>query len=213
MKKKKFLVMIMCTFLMFAGVFCGVKTSAYAYTDEEIQMAKDWLSANGYSPTRAGAEQAYQDYLNGLVDPFGNGNKKEEQPEIPATEVPQETPVENIAEAATVVPVIEKPTETVTETSTPDYTETETETASSEEAQSESESVIATENVEKVTEEQETVESTPEEITSEAIKEDGSFITNSPMYIVIAVVCVIVCAVMIYFVVRYIKKDTLNTNP
>lgn len=40
----------------------------YAYTDEQKQQAKDWLSAHGYAPTRAGAEQAYQDYLDGKID-------------------------------------------------------------------------------------------------------------------------------------------------
>ena len=27
-----------------------------------------WLSAHGYPPTRAGAEQAYQDYMDGKID-------------------------------------------------------------------------------------------------------------------------------------------------
>ena len=32
------------------------------------QQAKSWLSAHGYPPTRAGAEQAYQDYMDGKID-------------------------------------------------------------------------------------------------------------------------------------------------
>ena len=32
--------------------------ATYAYTDEEKQQAKSWLSSHGYPPTRAGAEQA-----------------------------------------------------------------------------------------------------------------------------------------------------------
>ena len=40
----------------------------YAYTDEEKQQAKSWLSSHGYPPTRAGAEQAYQDYMDGKID-------------------------------------------------------------------------------------------------------------------------------------------------
>ena len=42
--------------------------ATYAYTDEEKQQAKSWLSAHGYPPTRAGAEQAYQDYMDGKID-------------------------------------------------------------------------------------------------------------------------------------------------
>lgn len=41
------------------------KTVAYAYTEEEKEAAKAWLSANGYSPDAAGAAAAYQDYLDG----------------------------------------------------------------------------------------------------------------------------------------------------
>lgn len=39
----------------------------YAYTEEEKQQAKDWLSAHGYAPTRSGAQQAYQDYKSGKL--------------------------------------------------------------------------------------------------------------------------------------------------
>ena len=39
----------------------------YAYTEEQKQQAKSWLSAHGYPPTRAGAEQAYQDYMDGKI--------------------------------------------------------------------------------------------------------------------------------------------------
>ena len=42
--------------------------ATYAYTDEETQQAKSWLSSHGYPPTRAGAEQAYQDYMDGKID-------------------------------------------------------------------------------------------------------------------------------------------------
>ena len=44
------------------------KDGTYAYTDEEKQQAKSWLSSHGYPPTRAGAEQAYQDYMDGKID-------------------------------------------------------------------------------------------------------------------------------------------------
>ncbi|SHK40984.1 hypothetical protein [Hespellia stercorisuis] len=39
--------------------------TSYAYTPEEIAAAKAWLSSNGYSPDMGGAQQAYQDYLDG----------------------------------------------------------------------------------------------------------------------------------------------------
>ena len=42
--------------------------ATYAYTDEEKQQAKSWLSSHGYPPTRAGAEQAYQDYMDGKIN-------------------------------------------------------------------------------------------------------------------------------------------------
>ncbi|MDE6761743.1 MAG: hypothetical protein K2J90_13880 [Lachnospiraceae bacterium] len=41
---------------------------SHAYTEEEIQQAKAWLSAHGYSPDAGGASQAYQDYLDGKFD-------------------------------------------------------------------------------------------------------------------------------------------------
>ena len=54
----------------------------YAYTEEQKQQAKAWLSAHGYPPTRAGAEQAYQDYMDGerywlIIFVFVNGRLKE----------------------------------------------------------------------------------------------------------------------------------------
>lgn len=42
--------------------------AAGAYTEEEKQSAKSWLSAHGYSPDRGGAAQAYQDYLDGKLN-------------------------------------------------------------------------------------------------------------------------------------------------
>ena len=42
--------------------------AAEGYTDEQVAAAKAWLSAHGYPPTRAGAAQAYQDYLDGKFD-------------------------------------------------------------------------------------------------------------------------------------------------
>ncbi|WP_026834956.1 hypothetical protein [Eubacterium xylanophilum] len=40
---------------------------AEEYTESQKAQAKAWLSAHGYSPTRAGASQAYSDYLSGKL--------------------------------------------------------------------------------------------------------------------------------------------------
>ena len=48
--------------------FAGRSVQTYAYTEQQKQEAKAWLSAHGYAPTRAGAEQAYQDYKDGKID-------------------------------------------------------------------------------------------------------------------------------------------------
>lgn len=37
--------------------FAGRSVQTYAYTEQQKQEAKAWLSAHGYAPTRAGAEQ------------------------------------------------------------------------------------------------------------------------------------------------------------
>ncbi|MBR1865064.1 MAG: hypothetical protein IJ801_01005 [Lachnospiraceae bacterium] len=63
MAKRWFLVL--CS-IIFIGL--GLPSTSHAYTEEEIQQAKAWLSAHGYSPDSGGASQAYQDYLNGKFD-------------------------------------------------------------------------------------------------------------------------------------------------
>ena len=62
MRKLKLWILGLCSICMFVCVQ-PVKVEAYTYAEK--QMAKDWLSAHGYPPTWAGAEAAYQDYLNG----------------------------------------------------------------------------------------------------------------------------------------------------
>ena len=80
MKLKKYLIRICLSVTMFSAVLFGTCNTALAYTDEEKQMAKDWLAANGYSPDMSGAEQAYQDYLNGKWgDPNGGNSAAEEE--------------------------------------------------------------------------------------------------------------------------------------
>lgn len=214
MKKKKFLVLAICAMLMAAGILCEVKMPVYAYTDEKIEQAKDWLSANGYPPTRAGAEQAYQDYLNGLIDPFGTGGGQEEQP----TETQQETVTEEVAETAETVgaEMVEQPKESTetAEKATVESSEAETVMEMVEEDTTETETKAEIETVTEVVEtsSEEQVESAgsvseeTSEIESEAAEEGGAFISVGQYDIWIVVGCVVACAVMIYFVVRYIKK-------
>ena len=63
---KRLLLVIML--ILGAVMITSRPVATYAYTDEEKQQAKSWLSSHGYPPTRAGAEQAYQDYMDGKID-------------------------------------------------------------------------------------------------------------------------------------------------
>lgn len=68
-------IFILCL-LLGAGFFCTEENmqTVYAYTEEEKEAVKAWLSANGYPPTMEGAQQAYQDYLDGKLGPVdGDG--------------------------------------------------------------------------------------------------------------------------------------------
>ncbi|MDE6625349.1 MAG: hypothetical protein K2K56_03135 [Lachnospiraceae bacterium] len=65
--KKKMIYLMSALVLAFCLAF-SVRGVSYAYTEEEKQQAKAWLSAHGYSPDAGGASQAYQDYLNGKFD-------------------------------------------------------------------------------------------------------------------------------------------------
>ena len=72
-KLKYFLIFLSILFFGISCAFFAPSTTVRAdedegYTQEEIEAAKAWLSAHGYPPTRAGAEQAYQDYLDGKLD-------------------------------------------------------------------------------------------------------------------------------------------------
>ena len=63
---KRLLLVLML--ILGAAMITSRPVATYAYTDEEKQQAKSWLSSHGYPPTRAGAEQAYQDYMDGKID-------------------------------------------------------------------------------------------------------------------------------------------------
>lgn len=65
--KKRITYLISALVLAFCLAFSVAEVS-YAYTEEEKQQAKAWLSAHGYSPDAGGASQAYQDYLDGKFD-------------------------------------------------------------------------------------------------------------------------------------------------
>jgi len=56
------------TLILLLVVILNLSLTANAYTEEEKQQAKAWLSAHGYSPDMGGANQAYQDYLDGKFD-------------------------------------------------------------------------------------------------------------------------------------------------
>ncbi len=55
------------TIVVLVMVF-NITFTSHAYTEEQKAQAKAWLSAHGYSPDMGGANQAYQDYLNGKFD-------------------------------------------------------------------------------------------------------------------------------------------------
>ena len=59
---------ILGTWILLLVMVLNVSFTSDAYTEEEKQQAKAWLSAHGYSPDMGGASQAYQDYLNGKFD-------------------------------------------------------------------------------------------------------------------------------------------------
>lgn len=72
-KLKKYIIKIMfivCFMLTFWNneIEHNILVCAEEYSEKEKAAAKAWLSAHGYSPTREGAAQAYQDYLNGKFD-------------------------------------------------------------------------------------------------------------------------------------------------
>lgn len=64
----KKVICILTTFILVVGLVIGSTQQSFAYTDEEKAQAKAWLSAHGYSPDAGGANQAYEDYLNGKFD-------------------------------------------------------------------------------------------------------------------------------------------------
>lgn len=65
---RKNIIHFVCMLVVIILLSLGAGSISHAYTEEEIQQAKAWLSAHGYSPDAGGASQAYQDYLDGKFD-------------------------------------------------------------------------------------------------------------------------------------------------
>lgn len=96
MDKVKYIVkkimFVFCFMLAFQQIELCNNGSIHAeeYSEEEKAAAKAWLSSHGYSPTREGAAQAYQDYLNGKFD---------DDPQVQAAKQASEQEVDNTTEA------------------------------------------------------------------------------------------------------------------
>lgn len=68
--ERKNRIILLVLFLLIGCVFLASgrpATVAKAYTEEQKQEAKAWLSAHGYPATKEGAYQAYRDYLSGKL--------------------------------------------------------------------------------------------------------------------------------------------------
>lgn len=62
---------LMCICVILFGmclVSCAYAVEISAYTDEQKQSAKAWLSSHGYSPTKEGAYSALSDYREGRLN-------------------------------------------------------------------------------------------------------------------------------------------------
>jgi len=86
-KIKKGLIILMMM-LCVALVSQQAAVPAYAYTQEEIDAAKAWLSAHGYSPDMGGAQAAYNDYMNGKFGAIPGLPEPNVKPETPPAEEP-----------------------------------------------------------------------------------------------------------------------------
>lgn len=86
-KLKKYAMIVLM--VLCVGLSSGqMSMTARAYTQEEIDAAKAWLSANGYSPDMGGAQAAYTDYMNGKFGAIP-GLPEPKNTTQPATQEPQ----------------------------------------------------------------------------------------------------------------------------
>lgn len=198
-KVVKFFVLALCLVVLSGGIIVKNKMSVYAYTEEEKEQAKAWLSANGYPPTMAGAEQAYQDYLNGKFGPIGGEEPTPEPVKEEATVA--ETVVETVADPAAeqksvqteeTKKVVTEAKEVLEEETTSEEVTTSTIEESTEEI-SETESVTQTESV------------STEEEESSTEEEESSGKTNW-IIVFVVILTVLICAGMIFGTIKVCNK-------
>ena len=170
MSKLKILKMIRVVLLLLifaltfsSGVSVRAEGDDSGYSEEEKEAAKAWLSAHGYPPTRAGAEAAYQDYLNGKFDDdpevqqyMGGGDDDDDEDE-------DDEDGEDSTEQKTEISTEEQTTEAVTESSKTGNGSVGTEVASADEKKTESSKAVVPE---KKTEQQK-VEEKPDNVPSD----------------------------------------------
>ena len=195
----------MIVILSVAVFLICVGTPTQAYTEEEKQQAKAWLSSHGYSPDASGAQQAYQDYLNGKFDDE-LGVTREETTE--GTDTSTENTTEKVAE----------------EEQTEERTATESDQGSAKSPSGTTESKTASSGTEnpttgqsaeaekKDTEEKSTVEKNSEEVTTEDNAKEEEEISvyrkkeNTKRLLMIAF-CVVLFAIVIFSVIKLTKKE------
>lgn len=85
-KKLKKGILVFMLLLCMAFVTQQTVVTTYAYTQEEIDAAKAWLSAHGYSPDAGGAYAAYADYMNGKFGAIPGLPEPNVKPDQPAQE-------------------------------------------------------------------------------------------------------------------------------
>lgn len=122
--KKRLFVLMMLLGVVFVSQQISVPVCAY--TQEEKEAAKVWLSDHGYSPDMGGAQAAYNDYMNGkfgAIPGLPEPNVKpeeppveelEEQEEEPEEKKPEEAPGEEMSEESDKAP-LEEPNQTLLE--------------------------------------------------------------------------------------------------
>ncbi len=99
MKRCRLILLLIAVLVFSAGTvnwnYTYTAMAEEEYTEEEKAQAKAWLSAHGYPPTREGANQAYQDYLDGKFDEELESNpelkKQAEEALDNTTEAPTDT--------------------------------------------------------------------------------------------------------------------------
>ena len=217
---KKWMIVILS---VAAFVFC-VGTPTKAYTEEEKQQAKAWLSSHGYSPDAGGAQQAYQDYLNGKFDDE-LGITREETTEEADTSTENETEAvteEEKTEAGIATESNAESTKSPSVTTEAKTTSSEVEnptTGSSEETgekgtdekNTEAQDTEEKDLVEKDTETQDTAEKNSEELTTEDTSEAEEISAykkkKNTKHIFMIAFCVVLFGIVIFAVKKLTQKE------